>query len=88
MRIYSEVGAGTSVGRSCGTDVELPGGLNGRQVFDAAQVSRPELKALFIAGYGENAAIGNGLLGAGMPVISKPFEMTALANNVREMIGS
>jgi PAS domain S-box-containing protein len=70
------------------TDVGLPGGLNGRQVFDAAQVTRPKLKALFITGYAENAAIGNGLLGAGMQVITKPFEMTALANKVREMIDS
>jgi hypothetical protein len=62
--------------------------LNGRQVFDAVQVSRPELKALSITGYAENAAIRSGLLGAGMPVISKPFEMTALANKVREMIDS
>ncbi len=68
------------------TDVGLPGGLNGRQVFDAARASRPTLKALFITGYAENAAIGNGLLGPGMQVITKPFEMTALANKVREMI--
>jgi hypothetical protein len=48
------------------TDVGLPGGLNGRQVADAARVSRPELKVLFITGYAENAAIGNGVLEAGM----------------------
>jgi PAS domain S-box-containing protein len=32
------------------TDVGLPGGLNGRQVADAARRSRPELKVLFITG--------------------------------------
>jgi CheY-like chemotaxis protein len=32
------------------TDVGLPGGLNGRQVADAARTLRPELKVLFITG--------------------------------------
>lgn len=32
------------------TDVGLPGGMNGRQVADAARVSRPDLKVLFITG--------------------------------------
>ena len=33
------------------TDVGLPGGMNGRQMADAARVTRPELKVLFIRGY-------------------------------------
>ncbi|MBB2962654.1 CheY-like chemotaxis protein [Methylobacterium sp. R2-1] len=37
------------------TDVSLPGGLNGRQMADAARVDRPDLKVLFITGYAENA---------------------------------
>ena len=70
------------------TDVGLPGGLNGRQVADAARLTRPELKVLFITGYAENAAVGNGLLDAGMEVITKPFAMAAMAVKVREMIES
>ncbi len=42
------------------TDVGLPGGMNGRQMADAARRSRPHLKILFITGYAENAAIGSG----------------------------
>ncbi|WP_295851586.1 PAS domain S-box protein [uncultured Xylophilus sp.] len=68
------------------TDVGLPGGMNGRQVADAARVTRPELKVLFITGYAENAAVGNGHLERGMAVLTKPFEVVALANKVREMI--
>jgi PAS domain S-box-containing protein len=68
------------------TDVGLPGGINGRQLADAARVARPSLKVLFVTGYAENAAIGNGLLDAGMQVITKPFEMAALAEKVRKMI--
>ena len=68
------------------TDVGLPGGMNGRQVADAARVSRPNLKILFITGFAENAAIGNGHLGAGMEVMTKPFEMAALGNKIRELL--
>ncbi len=68
------------------TDVGLPGGLNGRQVADAAREKRPELKVLFITGYAENAALGNGLLGPGMQVLTKPFPVADLANRVRKML--
>ncbi len=68
------------------TDVGLPGGMNGRQVADAARATRPDLKVLFVTGYAENAAVGNGLLDAGMQVITKPFSMAALGNKVRAMI--
>jgi CheY-like chemotaxis protein len=68
------------------TDVGLPGGLNGRQVADAARVTRPDLKVLFITGYAENAAVGNGFLDPGMEVITKPFAVAAMANKVRDML--
>jgi PAS domain S-box-containing protein len=68
------------------TDVGLPSGMNGRQVADAARVTRPGLKVLFITGYAENAAVGNGDLDAGMEVLTKPFAMAALGSKVRELI--
>jgi signal transduction histidine kinase len=68
------------------TDVGLPGGMNGRQVADAARVLRPKLKVLFITGYAENAIIGNGHLEPGMQVITKPFAMEALGTKVRDII--
>jgi PAS domain S-box-containing protein len=68
------------------TDVGLPGGMNGRQVADAARVSRPDLKVLFVTGYAENAAIANGYLEPGMAVVTKPFGMTELANKISELI--
>ncbi len=69
------------------TDVGLPGGMNGRQVADAARATRPNLKVLFVTGYAESAALGHGQLDPGMQVIAKPFVMTVLGNKVREMIG-
>ena len=68
------------------TDVGLPGGMNGRQVADAAREARPGLKVLFVTGYAENAAVGNGHLDVGMEVMTKPFAMVALGEKVREMI--
>jgi PAS domain S-box-containing protein len=68
------------------TDVGLPGGLNGRQVADAARLRRPDLKVLFITGYADTAVVGNGRLDPGMEVMTKPFEIGALANKVRALL--
>ncbi len=68
------------------TDVGLPGGLNGRQLADAARVFRRNLKVLFITGYAENAVIGNGHLEPGMEVLTKPFVIATLGNRIRDLI--
>ena len=68
------------------TDVGLPGGMNGRQVADAARVARPGLKVLFITGYAENAVLSHGHLDPGMHVLTKPFAMEALASRIRTLI--
>ena len=68
------------------TDVGLPNGMNGRQVADAARVARPGLKVLFITGYAENAAVGNGFLETGMHVLTKPFDTAALTTKVDALL--
>ncbi|RAI60054.1 hybrid sensor histidine kinase/response regulator [Roseicella frigidaeris] len=68
------------------TDVGLPGGMNGRQLADAARELRPGLKVLFITGYAENAAIGHGHLAPGMQVMTKPFSVEAIARRIRAII--
>ncbi len=70
------------------TDVGLPGGMNGRQVADAARVARPGLKVLFITGYAENAVLNHGHLDPGMHVLTKPFAMEALASRIKELIAA
>lgn len=70
------------------TDVGLPGGMNGRQIADAAHVLRPMLKVLFITGYAENAVVGNGHLEKGMQIVTKPFAMDDLARKIRDIIES
>ena len=68
------------------TDVGLPGGLNGRQMADAARGRWPDLKVLFITGYAENSVLNDGRLALGMAVMTKPFAIDALATRIREMI--
>jgi CheY-like chemotaxis protein len=68
------------------TDVGLSGGMNGRQMADAGRGTRPDLKVLFITGYAENAAVGNGHLAPGMHVLTKPFAMHALASRIKTII--
>lgn len=69
------------------TDVGLPGGMNGRQLADAARVSRPQLQVLFITGYAETAVLSHGHLDPGMHVMTKPFGMQALASRIVALIG-
>ena len=68
------------------TDVGLPKGMNGRQLADAARISRPDLEVLFITGYAENAVLNHGHLGRGMHVMTKPFQMDTFARRVKELI--
>ncbi len=69
------------------TDVGLPGGLNGRQLADAARALVPRLPVLLISGYAGDAVRSPGLPGPDMTLLSKPFTLEALADKVRAIIG-
>jgi CheY-like chemotaxis protein len=69
------------------TDVGLPGGLNGRQVADAARERRSGLKVLFITGFAYSSALARGsALDPGMEIMTKPFTLDAFASKVGEMV--
>ena len=68
------------------TDVVLPGGMNGRQLADTAQRSRPRLKVLFTTGYTRNAIVHNGQLDPGIQLLSKPFTYSDLAAKIRAVL--
>jgi CheY-like chemotaxis protein len=68
------------------TDVGLPGGMNGRQLAEAALRLRPGLRVLFTTGYAQNAIVHHGRLDPGIDLISKPFTAAALANKMRELL--
>jgi CheY-like chemotaxis protein len=64
------------------TDVGLPG-LNGRQLAEIAQQSRPTLPVLFMTGYAEKAQERAAFLEPGMSMIAKPFLLDAFSDAVR-----
>ena len=68
------------------TDVGLPGGLNGRQMADAARNVRPGLKVLFMTGYVETVAIGENCMEPGMHLITKPFSLDVLTARVAAIL--
>jgi signal transduction histidine kinase len=70
------------------TDVGLPGGMNGRQLADAALVTRPDLQILFITGYAESAALGEGHMKPGMHILTKPFSLETLGARIKEIIAA
>jgi PAS domain S-box-containing protein len=68
------------------TDVGLPGGMNGRQLAEAARARRRDLKVLFTTGYARNAIVHDGRLDPGVQLITKPFTYAALALRLREIL--
>ena len=68
------------------TDVGLPGGLNGRQLADAARELYPSVPVLLITGYAGDA-LGKGIApGNGMELLTKPFTLDTLASRVETML--
>jgi CheY-like chemotaxis protein len=59
-------------------DFGLPGGLNGQQLAKAGRIARPDLKILFITGYGEEAVIDDDA-GPAVQILTKPFALDMLA---------
>jgi signal transduction histidine kinase/DNA-binding response OmpR family regulator len=68
------------------TDVGLPGGMNGRQLANAARQLNRKLKVLFTTGYARNAIVHEGRLDPGVQLITKPFSYAALSGKVRDML--
>ncbi len=68
------------------TDVVLPGGMNGRELADAARRIAPDLKLLYTTGYTRNAIVHNGRLDPGVALINKPFTYHGLAAKIRQVL--
>jgi len=68
------------------TDVVMPGGMDGRQLAEAAQRRRPGLKVLYTSGYTENAIVHHGRLDPGVHLLSKPYRRQELARKLRRVL--
>jgi signal transduction histidine kinase/ActR/RegA family two-component response regulator len=67
------------------TDVIMPGGT-GRQLADAAQALRPDLKVIYMTGYTRNAIVHNGALDPGVRLLPKPFTVVELQRELAEAL--
>ncbi|HDS1736723.1 PAS domain-containing sensor histidine kinase [Pseudomonas sp. BP8] len=68
------------------TDIGLPGGMDGRQMVEAARQSRPGLAVLFMTGYAQPLAPDHGPLQPATAVLTKPFALDALAMHVNGLL--
>ncbi len=67
------------------SDVVLPG-MSGQTIVGLVRQKRPDLKVLFMSGYGEKLVAQHGGLPPGVQFIEKPFTPEGLARKVREVL--
>jgi CheY-like chemotaxis protein len=67
------------------TDVMMPG-LNGKSLADAVTLRRPETRIVYMSGYAENTIVHDGVIDAGVRLLSKPFGKAELARAVRQAL--
>jgi signal transduction histidine kinase len=68
------------------TDIVMPGGMDGRELAQAASRRWPKLKVLYTTGYTRNAIVHHGRLDPGVHMIGKPYLLTDLSVKLRELM--
>lgn len=68
------------------TDVVMPGGMNGKQLADAALLRQPALRVLFTSGYTEDAIVHQGRLDPGVNLLGKPYRRAKLVAKIRHIM--
>jgi two-component system cell cycle sensor histidine kinase/response regulator CckA len=67
------------------TDVVMPG-IGGREVAERLQALRPQLRAIYMSGYTDDAVVLHGVQAEDMAFLQKPFSALALATKVRQVL--
>ncbi len=68
-------------------DVRMPG-KDGKQAYDEIRQIRPDIKVLFISGYGNDVLGKYGISNEEFPVLSKPFMPGDLILRVKACLGN
>ncbi len=66
------------------TDVVMPG-KSGRELADAVHRLRPAVHILYMTGYTQNAIVHNGVLDTGTHLITKPFTISQLGEELEAL---
>ncbi len=67
------------------TDVVMPG-MGGRELAERACAERPNLRVLFVSGYTKDSVLREGIEGAEIAFLEKPYTPLVLAQRVRETL--
>lgn len=67
------------------TDVVMPR-ISGKELAERLAIRRPEMRVLYMSGYGDNIVIQNGILPPNTAFLQKPFGCEELANKLREVL--
>ena len=68
------------------TDIELPGGMNGTELAEAAHQLYPELKVLFTTGYARETSLHERGLHERAPWLLKPYSHQELARELKALL--
>jgi len=69
------------------TDLDLPGGADGRELVIAARAIHPELPVLFVTGHDGQALAPSHAANADTALLNKPFTAAALQREVGRLLG-
>lgn len=68
------------------TDMNLPGGMDGRETAETARTLRPALPVLFTSGYSDHMLSGKNPPGEGTWLLTKPWRRAELAARIRQAL--
>jgi YesN/AraC family two-component response regulator len=62
-------------------------GMSGRDLFNAIEAIRPDIKCLFVSGYTADVIAHHGILEEGVHFLQKPYSIELLSKKLREVLG-
>ena len=60
--------------------------MSGTELRDRINVTRPDIKVLFMSGYTSNVIVTHGVLKKGVHFIQKPFSIEELGQKIAEIL--